>query len=457
MASEVLLPKQGNSVESCIIVSWKVDEGASVAKGDVLMEVETDKATMDVESTADGVLLRRLVAEGDDVPVLSPIAVVGEPGEAVDSGAGGTRAEATAQTGSAPGAPTSRGTMGTRPGAYGTVATTGTASATTNRGGAKISPRARKLAASRGVAYEGLSGSGPGGRIMVRDIEAALAEGVAVGGGSGGVGANVSAGGGAGAGGSGADATSERLTGGGVAVGEGAGGPQVDRALPTSETPIRGVRKLIAERMHESIISTAQLTMDAAADARAILAYRKRLKARDDERLASISINDLVLLAVSRVLPRFGELNATFADGVIRTFSQIDLGFAVDTPRGLMVPVIRAAELRSLVNLSQEAHRLAAACQTGRINPDELTGGTFSVTNLGAFGIERFTPVLNPPQVAILGVCAITQRHNADGEVIPMMGLSLTIDHQVVDGAPAARFLKALTQAIAEIDLTLAE
>ena len=223
-----------------------------------------------------------------------------------------------------------------------------------------------------------------------------------------------------------------------------------------SETQVKGVRKLIAERMHASIASTAQLTMDASADARAVLDYRKRLKAADAERLQSVSINDLVLYATSRVLRDHPQLNATFADGVIRTYDQVDLGFAVDTPRGLMVPVIRGADRRSLVDLAAEAHRLAKGCLEGGIAPDELSGGTFSVTNLGTFGIERFTPVLNPPQVGILGVCAVAQRPAPDGEgTIPTMGLSLTIDHQVVDGAPAARFLQALARAVAHIDLTL--
>lgn len=443
MASEVLLPKQGNTVESCIIVQWKVSEGDPVKQGDVLMEVETDKATMDVESTADGVLLKQLVSEGDDVPVLDPIAIVGEPGEQVDAGT-----TADAESAAAAPATTSRAHPPTESAGAGAAgaslpAAGGGAPARTRRGGAKISPRARRLAQEKGIAYEALSGSGPGGRIMVRDIEAALESGGApVTRAAAGTGSAAGTAGGAGA----ARVRAEAAAG------------ELPAAQPASETAIRGVRKLIAERMHESVSSTAQLTMDASADARAILGYRKKLKASENESLQKISINDLVLFATSRVLRQFPDLNATFSEGVIRTYDQVDLGFAVDTPRGLMVPVVRAADRRSLVGLSRETHRLAAGCLEGGITPDELSGGTFSVTNLGAFGIERFTPVLNPPQVAILGVCAVTQRPAPDGEgTIPMMGLSLTIDHQVVDGAPAARFLQALSRAIAQIDLTLAE
>jgi len=431
MASEVLLPKQGNSVESCIIVEWKVAEGDTVKTGDTIIEVETDKATMEVESSADGVLLKQLVGEGDDVPVLSPIAIVGEAGEQVEADSAGTPPPATAPQRSAP-ASDATSTMAAR-----APQPTVGASAHRNRGGKKISPRARRMAETQGVDYEGIDGSGPGGRIMVRDIEAAIEAG----------GARPVAG----------AAEQTKSTAAQTEGGLRDAGPIV-AAQATSETPIRGVRKLIAERMHESIVSTAQLTMDASADARAILAYRKRLKGSDSERLQTVSINDLVLYAVSRVLRAYPDLNATFSTGAVRGYDQVDLGFAVDTPRGLMVPVIRAADRRSLAGIAEEAHRLAHGCLEGGVNPDELSGGTFTVTNLGAYGIERFTPVLNVPQVAILGVCAITQRPAPDGEgSVPMMGLSLTIDHQVVDGAPAARFLQALTRAVSQIDLTLAE
>ena len=422
MASEVLLPKQGNSVESCIIVAWKVAEGAQVARGDVLMEVETDKATMDVESTADGVLLAQLVSEGDDVPVLSPIALVGEAGEQVETRQlppASAKSADPEETGSSDPAVSAPQESGTTP-----------EPARRRRGGAKISPRARKLAATKGIDYEQLSGSGPGGRIMVRDLEAAMSSGAA--------------------------ARASRPQ----AAPQGPAGP----AQPVSQTETKGVRKLIAERMHASLASTAQLTMDSSADARAILAYRAQLKGAGELAphegsllLKDVSINDLVLFAVSRVLRDFPGVNATYRDGVISTYDQVDLGFAVDTPKGLMVPVIRDAGSKSLVELASEAHRLAAGCLEGRINPDELSGGTFTVTNLGAFGVERFTPVLNAPQVAILGVCAVTRRPSPDGTTtVPMMGLSLTIDHQVVDGAPAARFLQALARAIAGFELTLA-
>jgi pyruvate dehydrogenase E2 component (dihydrolipoamide acetyltransferase) len=212
--------------------------------------------------------------------------------------------------------------------------------------------------------------------------------------------------------------------------------------------------------MRASLAGTAQLTFNGTANAKQILALRARFKASDPALgLAEVTIGDLVLFAVSRVLPRFPNANATLENGVLRVFERVHLALAVDTPRGLMVPVIRNADLLSLREISAEAKRLAAACQAGNIDHDELSGGTFTVSNLGAFGIESFTPVLNAPQVAILGVDAIVPRAAAgpNGTVVleQRLGLSITVDHQIVDGAPAARILKAFADAIADIDLLL--
>jgi pyruvate dehydrogenase E2 component (dihydrolipoamide acetyltransferase) len=228
--------------------------------------------------------------------------------------------------------------------------------------------------------------------------------------------------------------------------------------------PIRGTRKIIAERMLTSMQSTAQLTLHSSADARALLALRKRLKASDVAfGLQGVTINDLILFAVSRILPLHPMLNATMSENNITQFRNIHLGFAVDTPRGLLVPVIRRANHLSLSALAHEGQRLAAAVQAGSIIPDEMTGGTFTVTNLGNLGIEQFTPILNVPQVAILGVGSVVLRAVAvNGDVgegvefIPHVGLSLTINHQVVDGAPASRFLQSLAVGIRDLDLLLA-
>ena len=212
--------------------------------------------------------------------------------------------------------------------------------------------------------------------------------------------------------------------------------------------------------MLASLQTTAQLTLNASADARALLAYRQRLKESSETLgLQKVTINDLILLAVSRILPQHPDLNALFQAEAIYRYQDVHLGAAVDTPRGLMVPKIRRANTLSLKQIAAESKRLAAACLEGKINPDELSGGTFTVTNLGSLGVESFTPVLNPPEVAILGVGNINLKPvEIEGqlEFIPHLNLSLTINHQVVDGAPAARFLQALAQGLAQIELLLA-
>jgi pyruvate dehydrogenase E2 component (dihydrolipoamide acetyltransferase) len=223
---------------------------------------------------------------------------------------------------------------------------------------------------------------------------------------------------------------------------------------------VKGVRKVIAQRMWESLQSTAQLTLNASADARALLAYRKRLKNSDEALgLQKVTINDLILFAVSRTLPLYPEVNALFTEDTISQYKNVHLAVAVDTPRGLVVPVIRNVQALSLKQMAEQAKRLAAGAMDGSVSPDELTGGTFTVTNLGSLGIESFTPILNPPQVGILGVGNINLKPvDVGGEVefIPHIGLSLTINHQVVDGAPAARFLQTLSQRLAELELLLA-
>jgi pyruvate dehydrogenase E2 component (dihydrolipoamide acetyltransferase) len=205
--------------------------------------------------------------------------------------------------------------------------------------------------------------------------------------------------------------------------------------------------------MSKSLAETAQFTLNALAQAAKLQEIRSIFKAQ------GITINDLVLFAVSRSLKQFPYMNAHKVGEVIRTFEQVHLGMAVDTERGLMVPVIRNADMLSLAQISSEAKRLVAACQAASINPDELSGSTFTVTNLGSLGITSFTPVLNIPEVAILGVCGIEMKGSLTDRGLsfePHIGLSLTINHQVVDGAPAARFLKSLSETIATVDLLLA-
>ena len=470
MAAEVLImPRQGNTVESCIIVRWKEAEGRQDERADrpSARSRPTRRASR-LPATA-GRFLKILYQEGDDVPVLTVIAVVGDPGEEVGAmlagatvaGKGGSAATAASSADAA--APALGAASGpasaAQGGGAGNVAAplTGGVAAPTGGAARAISPRARNLAQGRGLDYSAVVGSGPGGRIIERDVEAALerrspltpaaraamkagvlpapAEGSGIGG-------RVRA----------ADLTPKAP---GASV-----GPSLNPSDNDVELPVRGVRKLIGERMRASLRSTAQLTIDMSADATTLLAFRKRLKASPPERgLSEINLNDMVMFAAAKTVAGFKELNAHFLGDKIVQFARVHLGFAVDTPRGLMVPVIRDADLLSLRELAVEARRLASACLGGAISPDELAGGTFTVTNLGGIGVERFTPVLNAPQVAILGVNAIQLKPVQSGEqvtFVPHIGLSLTIDHQAVDGAPAARFLKALCENIAQLDMTLA-
>jgi pyruvate dehydrogenase E2 component (dihydrolipoamide acetyltransferase) len=447
MATAVVMPKQGQSVESCIIVEWKKRPGDAVAEGDILCEVETDKAVLEVPSPIAGTLLAHFFAAGDDVPVLTPIAAVGNAGE--DASSLRPQGALVGATGVESGA-----TDIPSPAQEQQSATVGESAAAGESTQVAISPRARHLAERKQVDPSHLQGSGPGGRIIERDVQAAVTNQPKV-----------------------SPVAKAMVASGDFALphqGSGPGGRIMSRDLSTptpppigegsETTPIRGVRKVIAERMLHSLQSTAQLTMHSSADARGLLALRKRFKASDAALgLQGITINDLVLFAVSRTLPHFAPLNATMDESSVTQYREVHLGFAVDTPRGLLVPVVRHANTLTLSAMAHESKRLAAAVQDGTIAPDEMAGGTFTVTNLGNLGIEQFTPILNVPQVAILGVGSVNLKAmpasgdwEADVEFVPHIGLSLTINHQVVDGAPGARFLQQLAKRIGEIDLLLA-
>jgi len=402
MAEQVILPRQGQSVETCLILSWKKKVGDPVSEGEVLVEVETDKAAFEVESTAGGTLLKILHQEGEDVPVLSALAIVGEPGEKIASPSGAAQLQPKAA-------------------AEGQVAAR-----------IAISPRARREAAKRGLtpgqilaALPEGRGSGPGGRILERDVEQAAA----------GVAAATA----------GAAATPPRAA---------------DFPGPVQEVPVRGIRKLIAERMLSSLQGSAQYTLHSSACAEALLAYRLRLKSSPEELgLQAVTINDLLNYAVTRMLLRFPAVNSHFVGDKSLLFERVHLAVAVDTPRGLMVPVIRNASLLSLKQMTAEAARLRKACLEGTVTPEELNGGTFTISNMGTLGIEAFTPVLNPPQVAILGVGSVQLKAvQRQGDVVfeKTIGLSLTANHQILDGAPAAVFLRELCQALEGFELLLA-
>nr|WP_300144626.1 dihydrolipoamide acetyltransferase family protein [Propionicimonas sp.] len=479
MAQVVVMPQLGNTVESCLITTWLVKLGDTVDANTLLCEIETDKSAMEVPSGVSGTVLALLAEEGDDVPVKDPIAVIGEPGEDIEQllASAGLPPQTTGEAGEVDEAPTERLTP--QP-VVEPVETPRPVSTSSTSG--SVSPRARGLAASQGIAVERLTGTGPQGRVIERDVQAAIAAGPGLT-----VGARAEAEGfvpgaaGTGIGGrvtradlaaeplvepgspeepsERASAASRRVeTGAGVSTGSTTGVP---REFPGAftDTPLKGIRKVIAERMMNSLATSAQLTYTATAPAAGLLALRKRLKHASDPELASVTIGDLVGYATVKTLSKHPVVNAHLSGGVLRTFANVHLGMAVDTPRGLLVPTLRFADTLTLREFSVQSKALANEAIGGSINPDLLGGATFTVSNLGSFGIESFTPLLNVPQVAILGVDAIVPRAviNPDGSVgaEQRIGFSLTADHQVIDGADAARYLRDLCAAITDIDLTV--
>ena len=438
MANSVIMPRQGQSVESCIITTWHKKKGDTVNVGDILFSYETDKSAFDEPSQFAGTVLEILGAEGDVIPCLDTVCIIGEPGEDITAllgDKGKEDAPAAADSSAAEAAPEEK-----------KEAPAPAAPAVTVSDGERIriSPRAKNLALKTGADMTKVAPTGPHGRIIERDINAALDAGYV---------GTVSAV---------EDFLAGKLTAAPAenvaAAPAAAASVAADDLRAYTEMPLTNVRKVIAKAMHASLSEMAQLTLNSSFDATSLLAYRKLLKAKGEAMgLGKVTINDMVLYAVSRILPNYPEINANLVDDKFRTFAHANVGMAVDTDRGLLVPVIFGAEKLSLADISASAKRLAGAAREGALSPDEMSGGSFTVTNLGSMGVESFTPVINPPQTAILGVCCTTNRMKADGTVYPAMGLSLTFDHRAVDGAPAARFLHELCEALENFELLLAK
>lgn len=407
--SAVVMPKAGITVESCIIGKWEKKIGDQIKVGDILFSYETDKASFECESTAEGELIDIFFQDGDEVPCLTNVCVIGQRGEDYSA----LRPEGEAAAEAAPAAQAA-------PAAAPASAPAATAPA---GGKAAISPRARKVAEHAGVDASLATPTGPKGRIIERDVRKLLAEGVP------------------------AAAAAPVQAAAPAQAAAPVSAPAAEEA-EYEDVKFSGIRRVISKSMHTSLSTMAQLTNNFSFDATQILQYRKQLKAAG-EPYDGITIGDIVLYAVSRTVLSCPDLNANMLDeNSIRRFKHVNLGVAVDTPRGLMVPTIFKADTKSLLEISREVKDLAAKARSGSISPDLLSGGTFTVTNLGSFGVESFTPVINPPQTGILGVCTTVQRPRqaADGSIqlYPAMGLSLTYDHRAVDGAPASRFMKQL-------------
>jgi len=444
MAKGVLMPKAGISVESCIITEWLKKPGDQVAVGEILFSYETDKASFECESTEAGELLEIFYQDGDEVPVLVNVCAVGKAGEDVSA----LRPAGEEQSQAAP--VTVQAEPVAAEAAPAAIPATAAPAAATTVGEVKISPRARRLAAQQKVDITLAAASGPHGRVIERDIRTMLAQGVGLL-----TGAAYTTGSGALAG----TGIGGRVTVADLAAGAAA---PAQAAAEYEDIAFTGMRRAISKSMTLSLASIPQLTHTFTFDATEPQSYRAKLKAGAEALgLPNITYNDMILFAVSRLLPKYPALNAHMLDGTtIRQFREVNLGMAVDTPRGLLVPVIHNAGRKSLAAIAAEAKALAQKAQDGTIGPDEMAGGTFTVTNLGAFGVESFTPVINPPQTGILGVNNIQQRvREKDGgmELYPAMGLSLTYDHRAIDGAPASRFAGELCRMLEQITLLLAE
>lgn len=430
MATPVIMPRQGQSVESCIITEWKKKVGDEVHVGDVLFSYETDKSTFEEQAKVDGTLLAVFYQADDDVPVLLNVAVIGNPGESF--------AEFAPDGAGAPAAPAAEAAQAAAPAEQAAPAAEATAARAEG-----VSPRAKNTAEKLGVDPTQAAPTGPHGRVIERDVLAFAQQSRT----------------GTGLGGRLTEADAAEKPASAETASVAAQPAAAVNALEYDEIRMPNLRRVIAKTMHDSLSEMAQLTHNTTFDATKMLAFRESLKtAPEGLDLPKVTINDIVLFAASRVLMKHAAINAQLIGDKMRYFKHVNLGIAVDTPRGLLVPTLFAAETKTLGEIARESKTLAKSAIEGSINPDLLQNGTFTVSNVGLYGVESFTPVINPPQVALLGVCSMTERiRTVDGQITayPAMGLSLTYDHRAVDGAPASRFLKDLVTALEHIDLLM--
>jgi len=440
MATEVLVPPLGQTVDTVTLVTWYKNEGETVAQGEPLFAIETDKATLDIEAPGSGTLRGVMAQPGDEVKVLSPIALIAAPGEALEISqpitlshpAAGDTTASTPDREPQPRPADGRQRIFISPrarrlaeehevpltelkasGPEGAVVErdvrayleTQTASSTA---APLITPVARRMAEEAGLDWRGLTGGGPGGRITRDDVVQALRTAPVL------------------------PMTVAALT-------------EMNEA--TEVIPLRSVRAVIAERLLRSATNAAQVTLTVEADATALVKLRDQL-AQDG---VGASYNDLFLYILGRALREHPGLNASLEEDTIKVWRRIHIGLAVDTERGLLVPVVRDVDRKGLLQLSEETLSLVERARGGRCTPDELSGGTFTLTNLGMFGIDAFTPLLNLPECAVLGVGRIKRQPVMVGDEVlgrELVWLSLTFDHRLVDGGPAARFLQRVVQLV---------
>ena len=418
MATDVRLPRLGQGMESGVIVRWLKSEGDTVAKGDPLYELDTDKVTQEVESDVDGVLEKIVVAEGE-VEVGATVAVIGE------NGAAPAATEAPADEPSAAPEPAAKESPPEvdRPSDDGRAAPTPqppTAAPPTGGARVKASPLARRIARERGVDLLALRGTGPEGRILAEDVEKAAA---------------------------------------GTTAAPGAP-PAPPVSQPTGEVevvPLTSIRKTIAKRLTEAWTAPV-FQLGVSADMAEVLALRENLVERLAEGDVKPTVNDVLVKLAAAALTRHPAVNATFTGEEIRRHPAADVGIAVAAPQGLVVPVIRDAGRRTIQEIARARADLVTRARDNKLTLPDMEGGTFTISNLGMFGVEQFTAVLNPPQVAILAVGAVKDEPVVrDGEldVAPMLHMMLTCDHRAIDGADGAQYLQTLVALVEQPALAL--
>jgi len=429
MAHPILMPKPGQMTEECVLVAWHKRVGDKVEKGDVLFEIETDKSNMDVEAFEEGVLLKRVVQEGETVAVNAVCAYVGEPGEAIpDLPAPLAKAaiEPAPAPAEAPAPPDSA------PASAAVASTSASATPPPAADGVvrlRISPRASRLAADSGLDPRTIAGTGPEGRITERDVKAALT----------------------------AASAAPAAIAPSVPIAPRPGAPvpvqPIYVADPEDAAPrqMSRMRRVIAERLTLSATTVPQFTVTVAVDMTRVLALRTEFKAAG----TALSVTDFVVSATAQTLAEFPDVNSR-TDGVsVWPRRRVHIGLAVALPDGLAVPVIRDADRLSLDALHRRAAELAEGARNGILTPDDLTGSNFTISNLGMLGVDEFSAIINPGESAILAVSSVVPTPVAVGDGIgirQIMKLTLTSDHRLVDGELAARFLNALRRRLQDAD-----
>ena len=433
MATEVLMPKLGLTMTEGTIEEWKYKEGDTVKKGDILFSVATDKLTNDVEADADGVLLKILLPEGDTAPCKSVIAWIGEAGEAVPNGASAAAVPAAPASAAASEVPAAA-TPAAKPacGAY-VLAT----------------PRAKKLAKEKGYDLHDILGTGPNGVVVARDVEnftagpktSPMAAKLAAE-----LGVDVSK----------LDVQG-RVMKADVLAAAGVGAPAAAEAAAcesceSNDLPpvkVNPLRRSIAANMSASWTTSPRVTYTRPVDASAMKELRSRLKDTLKEQGIKLTFNHILMKVAAQTLMEFPDVNASFADNMLTRHRHANVGLAVAKGDGLIVPNVKSCDTKSLAQIARETEALIEATRSGKLSMEDMTGGTFTISSLGPYGITSFSPIINQPELAILGVCDMVDTPVVrNGEIVirPMMNLSLTADHRVIDGVMAAKFLKRMAE-----------